>query len=397
MAYKETEARELIISAVHRLTEAGLVARTWGNVSARVSEEQFVITPSGLGYEHMQPEDLVLVNISDLSYEGERKPSSEKGIHADAYRLRPEVNFVIHTHQDKASVYGIRGWALSGFSDPVLGKRVPCAAYGLPSTDKLRQAVADQLSSNPSAQAILMRGHGALCLGTDCDTAFQATEALERICAERIGAVLDEELKMYTEQRALWPMPDYGRSQRSGHYFKLKTGSVTRIYDLRLVPEDSDRPAAVHAAIYRRSGARFILHVRSASTMAMSILGKTVYPYLDDLAQIAGPDIRCARHWENRRQPAAIAKALTGRNAALLEDCGGFCTGKTADDVAAAALLLEKGCEAALYAKLLSDCEPLNPVDARLQRLIYQTKYSRKKEGQAQSREASGQEEDEIC
>ncbi len=162
MAYKETEARELIISAVHRLTEAGLVARTWGNVSARVSEEQFVITPSGLGYEHMQPEDLGLVNISDLSYEGERKPSSEKGIHADAYRLRPEVNFVIHTHQDKASVYGIRGWALSGFSDPVLGKRVPCAAYGLPSTDKLRQAVADQLSSNPSAQAILMRGHGAL-------------------------------------------------------------------------------------------------------------------------------------------------------------------------------------------------------------------------------------------
>ena len=202
---------------------------------------------------------------------------------------------------------------------------------------------------------------------------------------------------MYTEQNALWPMPDYGRSQRSGHYFKLKTGSVTRIYDLRLVPEDSDRPAAVHAAIYRRSGARFILHVRSASTMAMSILGKTVYPYLDDLAQIAGPDIRCARHWENRRQPAAIAKALTGRNAALLEDCGGFCTGKTADDVAAAALLLEKGCEAALYAKLLGDCEPLNPVDARLQRLIYQTKYSRKKEGQAQSREASGQEEDEIC
>src|SRR5699024_10996509 len=98
---------------------------------------------------------------------------------------------------------------------PVLGKRVPCAAYGLPSTDKLRQAVADQLSSNPSAQAILMRGHGALCLGTDCDTAFQAAEALERICAERIGAVLDEELKMYTEQRALWPMPDYGRSQRS--------------------------------------------------------------------------------------------------------------------------------------------------------------------------------------
>ena len=140
MAYKETEARELIISAVHRLTEAGLVARTWGNVSARVSEEQFVITPSGLGYEHMQPEDLVLVNISDLSYEGERKPSSEKGIHADAYRLRPEVNFVIHTHQDKASVYGIRGWALSGFPTPSLENGFPAPPTGfLPRISSARQ------------------------------------------------------------------------------------------------------------------------------------------------------------------------------------------------------------------------------------------------------------------
>lgn len=382
MAYTETEARELVISAVHRLTEAGLVARTWGNVSARVSEEQFVITPSGLGYEHMQPEDLVLVTISDLSYEGERKPSSEKGIHADAYRLRPDVNFVIHTHQDKASIYGIRGWALSGFSDPVLGKRVPCAAYGLPSTEKLRRAVADEISSNPSAQAILMRGHGALCLGADCETAFQAAEALERICTEQTGAVLDEELGMYAEQRALWPMPDYGKSQRIGHYFKLQTASSTQIYDLENVPDDRNSPAAVHAAIYRRSGTHFIMHVRSASTVAMSILGKTVSPHLDDLAQIAGPDIRCAKFTDDRRQPAAIAKALSDRNACLLEDCGGFCTGNTADDVTAAALLLEKGCEAALYAKLLGDCAPLNPVDARLQRLIYQTKYSRKKEEQ---------------
>ena len=68
MAYTEAEARELILSSVCRLVGAGLVARTWGNVSARISEEQFLITPSGLGYDIMTPEDLVLVNISDLSY-----------------------------------------------------------------------------------------------------------------------------------------------------------------------------------------------------------------------------------------------------------------------------------------------------------------------------------------
>lgn len=379
MAYTETEARELIISAAHRLVNAGLVARTWGNLSARISNEQFLITPSGLGYEIMKPDDLVIVNISDLSYEGERKPSSEKGIHASVYRMRQDINFIIHTHQDKASVYGIRGWDLSGLSDSVLGKRVPCASYGLPGTNKLRHAVEQALSANPSSQAVLMKAHGALCLGTDCEAAFQAAEELEKICSERIGEVLNEELQMYQEQRALWPLPDYGRSQRIGHYFKLKYGSVTRIYDLRDSAAYKNSPAAIHAAIYRSSKVNYIIHVRSASAIAMSILGKTVYPYLDDLAQIAGPNIRCAVCRNEKRLPGILARALQGRNAVLTEDCGGFCTGKTADDVTAAASLLEKGCEAALYAKLLGDCEPLNPVDSRLQRLIYQRKYSRKK------------------
>ena len=83
MAYTEAEARNLVILSARRLVDAGLTARTWGNLSARISDEQFVITPSGLGYDIMEPEDLVVVNISDLSYEGNRKPSSEKGIHAD--------------------------------------------------------------------------------------------------------------------------------------------------------------------------------------------------------------------------------------------------------------------------------------------------------------------------
>ena len=82
MKYDEKEARDLVVQAGHQLLECGLVARTWGNISARISDTHFVITPSGRGYETLQPEDLVLVQISDCAYEGERKPSSEKGIHA---------------------------------------------------------------------------------------------------------------------------------------------------------------------------------------------------------------------------------------------------------------------------------------------------------------------------
>ena len=99
MTAAETQVREQILRAAARLTGEGLIERTWGNISARLAETQFLITPSGLAYETLRPEQLVLVNVADASWEGEIKPSSEKGIHADAYRLRPEVNFVIHTHQ----------------------------------------------------------------------------------------------------------------------------------------------------------------------------------------------------------------------------------------------------------------------------------------------------------
>ena len=103
MAYTEETARNLVTESARKLLRTGLVARTWGNLSARISATQFVITPSGMGYEHMRPEDLVTVNVEDCSYGGPRKPSSEKGIHAAVYSMRPEVNFVIHTHQQLLS------------------------------------------------------------------------------------------------------------------------------------------------------------------------------------------------------------------------------------------------------------------------------------------------------
>ena len=103
------EAKELVIRAGHELLEAGLIVRTWGNISCRINDKQFVITPSGMAYDVLTPDDIVLVNIADLSYEGDVKPSSEKGIHASCYELRPDINFVIHTHQKAATIVSITG------------------------------------------------------------------------------------------------------------------------------------------------------------------------------------------------------------------------------------------------------------------------------------------------
>ena len=109
MAYELEEAKKLVVAAGKKLVESGLIARTWGNVSARISDTQFVITPSGRAYETLTPEEVVVVNIEDCSYEGVIKPSSEKCVHAAAYRHHPTVDSVTHTHQKMATIVSITG------------------------------------------------------------------------------------------------------------------------------------------------------------------------------------------------------------------------------------------------------------------------------------------------
>ena len=126
--YSDSEARSEILKACKILVEEELIARTWGNISARISEDKFIITPSGRAYESLKPEDLVVVDVNDLSYEGSIKPSSEKAAHAVSYRNRREVTFVIHTHQNYATAVGIEGKNT---------ENIAAAKYGLAGTQKI--------------------------------------------------------------------------------------------------------------------------------------------------------------------------------------------------------------------------------------------------------------------
>ena len=136
------QAKQTVIDAGKELLACGLIVRTWGNISCRISDTQFVITPSGKPYEGLTPDDIVVVNIEDLSYEGDIKPSSEKGIHADCYKARADVNFVIHTHQSNAAAVSILNKDILCESESeFLEMVVPCAEYGLPGQPKLRQGV----------------------------------------------------------------------------------------------------------------------------------------------------------------------------------------------------------------------------------------------------------------
>ena len=183
MYYSEEEARKIVIEAGHRLLETGLIARTWGNISARISKEEFIITPSGLAYDTLTEEKLVKVKCEDLSYEGNVKPSSEKGVHAIGYILRPEVSFIIHTHQFYASAVAV---GLNG------APSAPAAEYGLPGTDKLKDNVMVAITKNPTKNAFLMQKHGAVILGKDYEDAFKIAEDLEAECKEIFESVVKE-------------------------------------------------------------------------------------------------------------------------------------------------------------------------------------------------------------
>lgn len=179
-------AKKLVIEAGEKLVESGLIARTWGNVSCRVDDKTFVITPSGKPYIGLTPDDIVEVAIDSLEWSGGVKPSSEKGIHAEVYKEYPEAGFVIHTHQKVASVIsalrsGIE--TVTGEAKKLIGDRILIGSYGLPGTKKLRKGVTKALRLSPS-KAVIMAHHGALCFGRDSAEAFAVAETLEKLSTE---------------------------------------------------------------------------------------------------------------------------------------------------------------------------------------------------------------------
>lgn len=265
MYYNETTARALVIEAGHKLLENKLIARTWGNISARISENEFIITPSGRAYDTLQPEDLVKVNANDLSYEGEVKPSSEKGIHAHAYLIRPECSFVIHTHQFYASAICAEGEDIPF---------VPCAKYGLPGTGKLKSNVSACIALNPDANSFLMEKHGALLLGASFDDAFELAEELEKRCkaqfVSRVGNVREDRL-----------VAEYAKAHNSlsayiDDYAQL-VGPVAKIDYATVMTPESDDEEAVEMIVRKNCAAA--LYARKAKPLSVgdALLQRAVY------------------------------------------------------------------------------------------------------------------------
>lgn len=399
------EAKNIVIKAGHELLKAGLIVRTWGNISCRISDTQFVITPSGKAYDTLTPNDIVLVNIADLSYDGDVKPSSEKGIHASCYELRPDINFVIHTHQKNASVVSTLGLDINnitGEEAEIIGTDVPCATYGLPGQPKLREGVINALKRSTSKAAI-MKHHGAVCLGTDYEDAFAVANALENVCekfiverccevsgkaVETFSGVVDyvtEVFKSDSKYKAAKEFVPCDSTRKGDCFFIGEKDKQCAIIDTKSgafigggeIPDSAD----MHWAIYKkRKDVNYIRHTKDENVVAMSRKGKTMKPFLDDLAQLCGPVVKCAifNPSDTLKTSKKVVKALGKRNAVLIKDNGAVCVAGNQYDAEAVEIVMEKGCKTAVGAELYAETKPIGAFDAHLMNFIYKVKYSKK-------------------
>jgi L-fuculose-phosphate aldolase len=180
---KHQDLRKVVARIARRMISSGLVTGTEGNVSARTPEGDVLITPSGLEYGQLEPEDVVLVDLDKNVLEGSLEPSSETPMHTGIYRARPEVGAVVHTHSRYATTLACLGWEippvhymLTTISDD---GRIPLASYATYGTEELAGYASDALGE--SHNACLLQNHGTITVGESPEEAFSRTVVLEEM------------------------------------------------------------------------------------------------------------------------------------------------------------------------------------------------------------------------
>ena len=202
------EAKKNVCKAGKRLLNKNLVKGTWGNISLRYDDNYMIITPSGLNYEELKAEDMVVVNYHTYEYKGIHKPSSEMKLHGEIYKTRKKINAIIHTHQQNASTVAAARREIPPILDDmaqILGPTVRVADYALPGTKKIVKATLKALKGRNAA---LMANHGAVVVGNDLEEAFVAAEVLEKTAKAFIEASFLGEAKSINKFEA-WYMHQY--------------------------------------------------------------------------------------------------------------------------------------------------------------------------------------------
>ncbi|MBN1309990.1 MAG: L-ribulose-5-phosphate 4-epimerase [Anaerolineae bacterium] len=172
--------KEELVSLHLELPKHNLVVWTGGNVSARDPESGLVaIKPSGVRYEDLRPEHIVVVNLDGEVVEGDLKPSSDTASHLYIYRHRADVGSVVHTHSPYASAFAAVGRpipvVLTAIADE-FGGPIPCGGFALIGDEAIGKVVVESIGKST---AVLLKNHGVFTIGKDAKAAVKAAVMTE--------------------------------------------------------------------------------------------------------------------------------------------------------------------------------------------------------------------------
>ncbi|MEM3462262.1 MAG: class II aldolase/adducin family protein [Candidatus Bathyarchaeia archaeon] len=193
----EWALREEVASICRRVYERGLTSASGGNASARLSEREFIIKPSGFSMGEVGAEDLVVVDMKGELLRGSHRPSSEARMHAAIYRVLPEAGGIIHAHPPAALAFAVAMIPLKPVTEQsewYLGEVpiIPRIRFG---TEELAEAVGE-MAKRKSAElrahgiGILLGGHGAVAIGKSLREAFFSMELIEETARATLGAAI---------------------------------------------------------------------------------------------------------------------------------------------------------------------------------------------------------------
>src|SRR5579862_2936399 len=175
----ERKHREEIVRYGRMLHERGFVAAMDGNLSVRLKNERILVTPTCLSKGAMRPADLVIVDPDGKRVAGHKNVTSEIGMHLSIYRMRPDVQAIVHAHPPTATGFAAAGIALTEplVCEVVIGLGcIPLARYGTPGTSELSQTLEPYI---PNYDAILMSNHGVVTYGDTLEHAYMKMETVE--------------------------------------------------------------------------------------------------------------------------------------------------------------------------------------------------------------------------
>ena len=330
--------REIIDTGIGLLEEK-LVARTWGNISARIDADNYLITPSGLDYTSMREEDIVSVNIKTGEYTGINRPSGEKGVHSAAYEVFDDVNFVVHTHQTYATAVSLAGFdSLEATAGSTAGSEsfditeeeieklggIALAEYGLPGTKEITNACKSALLTG--AHTVLMIHHGVLVLGKDKEEAMKRVKLLESICERNVKRVI--------------------KDNTLNNYLKA----------LNTCPEDN-------------SSYRYCEVLTDKALIALSNSETEIFSQLDDVSQMIGTKIVTVD---------SLDKAIKlSDNAVLIKGVGALIKAENKDDLEALKVLMNKMAIVKLYTKAKNVKAEISIEESDFMHYDYVTRYSK--------------------